>query len=78
MADNAYSLSATSGETGDNANIICYTTTSTNTVLHLNAMMPNMGWSPAAIKWEVKGKEHIHDRKINVIPARTGDRRDIA
>ncbi len=56
MADNAYSLSATSRETGDNANIICYATTSTNTVLHLNAIMPNMSWSPATIKWEVKGQ----------------------
>ena len=56
MADNAYSLSATSRETGDNANIICYATTSTNTVLHLNAIMPNMGWSPATITWEVKGQ----------------------
>ena len=56
MANNAYSLSATSRETGDNANIICYALTSTNTVLHLNAIMPNMGWSPATIKWEVKGQ----------------------
>ena len=56
MANNAYSLSATSRETGDNANIICYATTSTNTVLHLNAIMPNMSWSPATIKWEVKGQ----------------------
>lgn len=55
MSNNQYFFSAISQETGDNANIISYSATTTNTTLHLNAIMPNNAYSPATIVWMVAG-----------------------
>lgn len=56
MSSHIYFYSAMSREAGDNANIVNYAPTSTNTVLHLNAIMSNGSWSPVTIVWEVKGQ----------------------
>ena len=56
MSSHIYFYSAISREAGDNANIVNYAPTSTNTVLHLNAIMSNGSWSPVTIVWEVKGQ----------------------